>query len=88
MKKAIEIKKFDVPGTFESMYAAQGWLTEKGYGYGSSSCGYPVAVMKGSYYDYDLPEKMKNFTAKETASVHGIITGELRYGPVTVHLYE
>ena len=88
MKKAKEVKKFDIPGTFESMYAAQHWLTEKGYGYGSSSCGYPVAVMKGDYYDYGLPHKMKNFTAKEIASVHGQITGNLREGPVTVTLYE
>lgn len=88
MKKVKESKRFEVPGTFESMYAAQAWLKEKGYDYGSNSAGGPTAVMKGRYWDYDLPQKMKNFTEREKNLVHGIMTGNLREGPVIVHLYE
>ena len=86
-KKIIQEKTFKVPGTFQSMYAAQRWVKENGYSYGSTSAMQPTAVMKGDYYSYILPEKMKNFTAKEKASVHGIIFGDMREGPVTVHIY-
>ncbi len=84
----IEQKEFKVPGTFQSMYAAQSWLHEKGYDYGSTSATEPTAIMKGNYYDYGLPHKMKNFTAREKAMVHGIITGDMREGPVKVCLYQ
>ena len=79
---------FKVEGTFQSMYAAQRWVKEQGYGYGSSSAMHPTAVMKGDYHSYDLPEKMKNFTQKEKNNVHGIITGDMRDGPVTVFIYQ
>lgn len=89
MKRKISLhKEFKEEGTFESMYAAQRWLKENGYDYGSSSACEPTAVMKGNYYDYGLPHKMKNFTAKEKASVHGIITGDMREGSVFVTLYQ
>ena len=87
-KKIIEEKEFKENGTFQSMYAAQKWLRDKGYDYGSTSAMHPTAVMKGDYSSYPLPWKMKNFTAKEKASVHGIITGDMREGPVFVKLYE
>jgi hypothetical protein len=86
--KIKESKQFKVEGTFESMYAAHHWLKENGYGYGSTSAMHPTAVMKGDYYSYNLPHKMKNFTAKEKKQVHGIITGEMREGPVFVHIYD
>lgn len=87
-RKIIEQEAFTVAGTFQSMYAAQKWIRDKGYDYGSSSALEPTAVMKGNYYDYGLPHKMKNFTVKEKQMVHGIITGNMREGPVTVCLYE
>ncbi len=87
-KKIAEQKEFKAEGTFQSMYAAQRWLKENGYDYGSNSATQPTAVMKGNYYDYNLPHKMKNFTAKQKNSVHGIITGDMREGPVFVTIYE
>jgi len=86
-RKIIEERTFKVDGTFQSMYAAQDWLRERGYHYGSTSATEPTAVMKGSYYSYGLPHKMKNFTAKQKNNVHGILFGDMREGPVTVHLY-
>lgn len=88
MRKPIEVKTFNDKGTFEAMYAAQRWLTENGYDYGSSSAGnIPTAVMKGDYYSYGLPHKVKNFTPAQKAMMHGTITGEMREGPVTVTLF-
>jgi hypothetical protein len=77
--------EFQGGGTFEAMYAAQAYLTENGYEYGSTCRHEPVAVMKG---DYDLPQKWKNFTAKEKKSVHGTMTGDMREGPVTITFYD
>lgn len=86
-KKPIETKVFKVEGTFESMWAAHKWLKEKGYDFGSTCALMPTAVMKGDYYSYDLPHKWKNFTNKQKNSVHGIIKGCMREGPVTVEIY-
>ena len=87
-RKVIISKTFKVKGTFQSMYAAEKWLSEKGYSAGSSSATHPTAVMKGDYYSYGLPHKMKNFTSKQKKIIHGILFGDLREGPVTVHIYE
>lgn len=84
----IDSQEFKVDGDFESMYAAQRYLIDRDYGYGSSCCGEPTAIMKGDYYSYDLPHKMKNFTDKQRQSVHGIMFGDMRNGKVTIHLYE
>jgi hypothetical protein len=81
--------EFQGGGTFEAMYAAQHFLKENGYDYGSTCAMMPVAVVKGHYHeDYDLPEKWKNFTAKQKKSVHGTITGDMREGPVTVTFFD
>lgn len=89
MKKVVTQKKFHVPGTFESMYAAQSWLRENGYDYGSTSAGnIPTGVMKGDYYDYGLPHKVKNFTKHEKNMLHGEITGDMREGPVFVKIFD
>ncbi len=82
-----EKKEFKVEGTFESMYAAERWLKENGYDYGSSCRTMPTAVMKGDYYSYDLPHKWKNFTNKERNNVDGVITGDMREGSVFVYLF-
>jgi hypothetical protein len=87
-REVIEKAEFKEPGTFQSMYAAYSWLKEKGYDYGSTCAMLPTAVMKGNYYSYDLPNKMKNFSSKQKKSVHGLITGDMREGPVFVYLFE
>jgi hypothetical protein len=84
----INQKSFKVEGTFESLYAARAWLSEQGYSWGSGSAMKPTAVMKGDYYSYNLPHKIKNFTKEEEKQVHGIMFGDMREGPVTVYIYE
>ncbi|MDF2189303.1 hypothetical protein [Paraflavitalea sp. CAU 1676] len=81
-------KEFLVPGTFKSMYAAQAWLKQNGYDYGSTSAMDPTPVVKGEYGNYDLPQKWKNFTRADELTVHGAITGNMRDGPVTVHIFQ
>jgi len=66
-----EVKVFDVPGTFESMYAAERWLRENGYSYGSTGRGSdPVAILKGGY---DLPQKWHNISALGRSIVDGVM---------------
>lgn len=85
----IKKETFQVSGTFESMYAAERWLTENGYDCGSgSACNMPTALMKGDYYSHDLPHKWKNFSPADKKRVHGVMTGDMRDGPVTVYIFE
>lgn len=86
-RSVIDKAFFNVEGTFESMYAAHSWFREKGYDDGSTCVGMPCAIMKGSYMDYDLPLKWKNMTKEERDSVHGVMVGNMREGPVTVYLF-
>lgn len=88
MKRKIKLtKSFTDHGTWNALHAAEKWLRDNGYDYGSMSYPMPTAVMKGDYYSYDLPHKWKNFTPKQCNSVDGIITGNFREGPVEVTLY-
>jgi len=80
-------ESFQVDGTFESMYAAHGWLKENGYDWGSSCGMMPAAIMKGDYYDRGLPHKWKNFTDQQKALVDGVMMGDFRDGPVIVYLF-
>lgn len=83
--RKVKIKKsFQVPGTFESLYAAQRYVLEMGYDYGSTCAHEPTAIMKESY---DLPQKWKNFSAEEKKSVDGVMIGDNREGPVTVLIF-
>lgn len=81
-REIIEQKEFYVPGTFESMYAAQKYVHDLGYNYGSTCAMKPLAFVKG---EYNLPQKWKNMSKDERNSVDGIIIGDMREGPVTVY---
>jgi len=83
-----EVIEFKTPGTFESMYSAERWLNDNGYSSGSNCAMMPTAVMKGDYYAYNLPEKWKNFTSTQKDSVHGVMVGDMREGPVFLIFFE
>ncbi len=87
-RNVTEKQVFQIDGTFESMYAAERWISEKGYDAGSTCVGKPAAIMKGNYYDYGLPHKWKNFTKQQMNSVYGVMVGYNRNGPVYVYLFE
>jgi hypothetical protein len=82
-KKVTQIE-FHSEGTFNAMYAAQRYLSEHGYSYGSNCAMLPTAFLKG---DYDIA-KWKNLTAKERKQVDGIMTGDFRQGPVFLKFYD
>ena len=75
-------KTFSETGTFESLYAAQKWLTQNGYSFGPSCAMKPIPVLKGDF----VIAKWKNLTKKEIAMLDGQIDGNLREGPMTVML--
>lgn len=87
-RKVSKCKEFKVKGTFKSMYAAEQWLYINGYSSGSGCAMQPTAIMKGNYYGSGLPEKWKNFTSKQKNSVHGVMTGDFREGPVFVRIFK
>ena len=83
MKQIKQVEVFEIEGDFQSHWAAERWLTENGYSYGSSCIFSPIAIVKG---EYDLPQKWKNMTAKERSSVDGILESG-RSGKAKITLY-
>ena len=73
---------FDQKGTFAAFYAAQDWCRENGISYGSSQRGAPIGLMRG---DFDI-SKWRNMTSAEQKELDGVMTGEMREGPVTISL--
>lgn len=86
-RKILIEKTFKEEGTFQGMYAAQKWLHDEGYSYGSTTRhSDPVAIRKG---EYDLPQKWHNFSALGRQSVDGIMTSnDWREGEVKVIIYK
>lgn len=83
-KRIVEVKEFDLEGVFESHWAAERWLTENGYEYGSGCVSCPIAITKG---EYNLPQKWRNMTTIERNSVDGILESG-RTGKAKITLYE
>jgi hypothetical protein len=77
-------KTFSESGPFKALYAAQKWLSQNGYSYGSTSRGSPVGVMKGDV----VIAKWRNLTKQEIDELGGRLTGDTREGPVTLILKE
>lgn len=72
--------------TFGNYYDAIRWLRGNGYSSGSTDCGLLVAIRKG---EYDLPQKWKNFSQEERASVDGVIkSSDYRDGLVSVIIFK
>lgn len=76
------VKTFDEKGTFAAYNAAKKWLKENGYSYGSSCANAPTAIMKGDW----CIAKWRNLTGDEIKQLDGKIVGEMREGPVVVHI--
>ncbi len=78
---------FKVKGTFESFYAAEHWLHENKYCYGSLCGNDPVIILKGNNYHY--PQKWINVPEAGRKKIDGIITStDFREGTVTIILYK
>jgi hypothetical protein len=89
MPKQREIKQeltFKEKGTFESYYAAERWLHENSFEYGSMDAGNPIAIQLDNY---TLPQKWHNFDAEDKSLVDGIMTStDWREGEVKVIIYK
>jgi len=77
--------KFDVPGTWHALWAAEKWCTDNGWEYGSGDHPNPIAISNGPY---NYTQKWHNFTKYEKDNVFGIITGSMREGPMTIRIFE
>lgn len=76
-------KTFNQIGTFKAWYAAETWLSENGYSYGSTCAVSPyVGVLKGEY----CIAKWRNLTSTEKEELDGVVTGNFREGPVVIRL--
>lgn len=91
-RKEVQRLNFKVDGTFQSLYAAERWLKENGYSYGSgcksrtTGAPMPIAIQKG---EYDLPQKWINFDKEDKEDVDGVMVSyDFREGDVTVILFE
>lgn len=84
-RKIKEEKVFDVPGDFQSQWAAEKWLTENGYDSGSSCRDMPIAITKGTY---SLPKKWKSLTQEDKAMIDGVLITSFRNGPAKVIIFE
>lgn len=62
-------RRFDVPGGFASIYAAERWLTERGFCYGPTQVDAPVAIFHGD----GLVSKWRNLSREERLAVDGLI---------------
>lgn len=75
-------KTFTQTGAFQALMAAQDWLDQRGYSYGSQQRGAPTAIKKGDH----IIGKWRNLDASDRAVMDGTMEGDFRNGPVTIKL--
>lgn len=75
---------FNEAGDFNAMQAAEDWCRENSISFGPPERGSPRCLMRG---DYDIA-KWRNLSAAERKECHGVMTGDMRNGPVTVELFD
>lgn len=78
------IKTFTADKDFEAMYQAEAWLTQNGYSYGSAERSAPRGIMKG---ENTYIEKWSRYSKAEQEAFDGLMTGDMRHGPVTVEIF-
>lgn len=83
-RKVVEKRTFDK----DPFHAAVGWLFDRGYDQGAKCGNDYIPVMKGYYDRYDLPREWELLTKQQRNHVHGVITGDMKEGPITVYLFK
>ena len=79
----IEKLTFSNAGDFKAMQAAEDWCAERGISVGQRQRGDPRGLLRGDF----LIAKWRNLTGKERAKLDGLMTGDMRNGPVVVGLW-
>lgn len=70
-------------GDFAAMRRAERFLEDAGFSVGHAQRGAPRGILYG---DYDI-QKWRNLNERHRAALHGVMTGDMRNGPVTVALF-
>ena len=65
-----------------------GWLHDRGYDFGDKNDNDYIPVMKGYYDRYDIPRSWKLLSPQQKRFIHGVITGNMKEGPITVYLFK
>lgn len=73
---------FNNKGEFAASYAAEKWLRDRGFSFGSSQADGPQAIWHGDCY----VSKWRNLSAKEKREMHAVMDGDGRDGPVHIRL--
>jgi hypothetical protein len=73
---------FSNAGTFSASRAAEQWLRDRGFSFGSSQVGGPQAIWHG---DCDIA-KWRNLNPAEKRDCHATLDGNGREGPMTITL--
>lgn len=74
---------FDTPGcNFEACREAEAWCDDRGISVGMMERGQP----RGLLHEYCVIAKWHNLRPHERAQLDGVMTGDMRSGPVTIEL--
>ena len=73
---------FDSAGTFEACSAAEAWCAANGYSVGRAQAHSPRGILRG---DFDI-QKWRNLRRRERDALDGVMTGDMRNGPVFVEI--
>jgi len=83
-RKVIEQHTFEK----DAFHATVGWLHNNGYDFGDKDGNNYIPVMKGYYDRYEIPRQWNLLDNRQKNFVHGVITGNIKEGPITVYLFK
>ena len=84
MSDSSQVIEFNQIGGFNACIAAEQWCRDHGISVGSMQQGSPRGLLYG---DYSI-SKWSNLDEQEQADLDGVMTGDMRNGPVKVTLYK
>jgi len=77
-------KTFDETGDFAAAHAAEAWCEERGIAVGRMQCQDPRGLM----IEDCMIAKWRNLRPHERDTLHGLMTGDMRIGPVVVTIFD
>ncbi len=78
----LETAVFESDKPFGAMRSAERFLEDRGFAFGAAQRGAPRGVLLGAYHI----RKWGDLSDDEKAALDGQMTGDMRYGPVTVRI--
>lgn len=74
---------FSETGDFAACRAAEQWCAVRGLSVGRMQAGSPRGLLRGNY---DI-QKWRNLDRDDRRALHGLMTGSMRTGPITVRVF-